>query len=130
MTSISAANRLRTRVETYLAGVFHPFPEERIIAGTIQSFYGWFFSASAERSDLRRPAIFCRREREHDAANIGHHRLYRTRGVLFFVHQHVGADTVSLREAQATRIVARWSGHAGRSIVVGVRDLGRNGVRH
>ena len=46
MTSISAAKRLRTRVETYLAGVLHPFPEERVIAGTIQSFYGWFFRFS------------------------------------------------------------------------------------
>jgi hypothetical protein len=36
MTSISAVKHLRTRVETYLAGVFHPFPEERVIAGTIQ----------------------------------------------------------------------------------------------
>ena len=52
MTSISAAKRLRTRVETYLAGVFHPFPEERVIAGTIQSFYGWFFP-------LLRNAVIC-----------------------------------------------------------------------
>src|SRR5262249_1064955 len=128
MTSISAAKRLRTRVETYLAGVFHPFPEERVIAGTIQSFYGWFFPLL--RNAVICGSLRCRPEGEHEAANIGHHRLYRTRGVLFFVYQHVGADTVSLREAQATRIVARWSGHAGRSIVVGVRDLGRNGVRH
>src|SRR5262252_705643 len=128
MTPISAAKRLRTRVETYLAGVFHPFPEERVIAGTIQSFYGWFFPLL--RNAVICGALQCRREREHDAANIGHHRLYRTRGVLFFVHQYVGADAVSLREAQATRILARWTGHAGRSIVVGIRDLGRNGVRH
>ena len=39
MTSISAAKPLLTRVETYLAGVFHPLPEERVIAGTIQSFF-------------------------------------------------------------------------------------------
>ena len=52
MTSISAAKHLRTRVETYLAGVFHPFPEERVIAGTIQSFYGWFFP-------LLRNAVIC-----------------------------------------------------------------------
>src|SRR5260370_35564999 len=52
MTSISAAKRLLTRVETYLAGVFHPFPEERVIAGTIQSFYGWFFP-------LLRNAVIC-----------------------------------------------------------------------
>jgi hypothetical protein len=43
MTSISAAKRVLTRVETYLAGVFHPFPEERVIAGTIQSSTGGFF---------------------------------------------------------------------------------------
>ena len=52
MTSISAAKPLLTRVETYLAGVFHPFPEERVIAGTIQSFYGWFFP-------LLRNAVIC-----------------------------------------------------------------------
>src|SRR5258708_20002044 len=52
MTSISAAKRLGTQVETYLAGVFHPFPEERVIAGTIQSFYGWFFP-------LLRNAVIC-----------------------------------------------------------------------
>jgi hypothetical protein len=42
MTSISAA-KLLTRFETYLAGVFHPIPEERVVAGAIQSFYGWVF---------------------------------------------------------------------------------------
>jgi hypothetical protein len=130
MTSISAAKRLRTRVETYLAGVLHPFPEERVIAGTIQSFYGWFFP-------LLRNAVICGALQYFADASgsmtlqilaiIG---LYRTRGVLLFVHQYVGADTVSFREAQATRILARWTGHAGRSVVVGVRDLGRNGVRH
>jgi hypothetical protein len=42
MTSISAA-KLLTRFENYLAGVFHPIPEERVVAGAIQSFYGWVF---------------------------------------------------------------------------------------
>jgi len=42
MTSISAA-KLLTRFENYLAGVFHPIPEEQVIAGAIQSFYGWVF---------------------------------------------------------------------------------------
>jgi hypothetical protein len=52
MTLISPTQRLLTRVETYLAGVVHPFPEERIIAGTIQSFAGWFFQ-------LLRNAVIC-----------------------------------------------------------------------
>src|SRR5215475_6293407 len=42
MTSISAA-KLLTRFETYLMGVFHPIPEERVVTGAIQSFYGRFF---------------------------------------------------------------------------------------
>jgi hypothetical protein len=42
MTSISAA-KLLTRFENYIAGVFHPIPEERVVAGAIQSFYGWVF---------------------------------------------------------------------------------------
>jgi hypothetical protein len=42
MISISAA-KLLTRFETYLAGVFHPIPEEQVVAGAIQSFYGWVF---------------------------------------------------------------------------------------
>ena len=52
MTAIGAAQRLLVRVETYLAGVFHPSPEERVIAGTIRSFYGWFFA-------LLRNAFIC-----------------------------------------------------------------------
>jgi hypothetical protein len=52
MTSISAAQRLHIRVETYLSGVFHPFPEERVIVGSIRSFYGWFFA-------LLRNAFIC-----------------------------------------------------------------------
>ncbi len=44
MTDPSAAKPLLDRVETYLAGVFHPFPHERVVASAIQSFYGWFFA--------------------------------------------------------------------------------------
>jgi hypothetical protein len=44
MTYASAAKPLLGRFETYLAGVFHPVPQERVIAGAIQSFYGWFFA--------------------------------------------------------------------------------------
>ena len=43
MTYISAAKLRFTRFENYLAGVFHPIPEERIVARAIQSFYGWVF---------------------------------------------------------------------------------------
>jgi len=43
MSSISAAKLLFIRFENYLAGVFHPIPEEQVIAGVIQSFYGWVF---------------------------------------------------------------------------------------
>ena len=39
MTSISAAKRLLTRVETYLAGVFHPFPQERINMWVLTPFH-------------------------------------------------------------------------------------------
>ena len=44
MTYASAAKPLFGRSETYLAGVFHPVPQERVIAGAVQSFYGWFFA--------------------------------------------------------------------------------------
>ncbi len=43
MTTIGAAKRLLTQFETYLAGVFHPLPQERAVTGAIQSVYGWFF---------------------------------------------------------------------------------------
>ena len=43
MTSARAARGLLVRFENYLAGVFHPLPQERVVAGIIQSFYGWFF---------------------------------------------------------------------------------------
>ena len=44
MTYASAAKPLLARFETYLAGAFHPVPQERVVAGAIQSFYGWFFA--------------------------------------------------------------------------------------
>ena len=44
MTGTAAAYGLLTRFENYLAGVFHPFPQERVITGAIQSVYTWFFS--------------------------------------------------------------------------------------
>ena len=44
MTFTSAGNSLLVRFETYLAGVFHPVPQERVVAGVIQSFYTWFFA--------------------------------------------------------------------------------------
>jgi hypothetical protein len=43
MTYISAAKLRFTRFENYLAGVFHPIPEEQVLAGVIQSVYGWVF---------------------------------------------------------------------------------------
>src|SRR5215510_14456373 len=44
MTGTAAANGLLARFENYLAGVFHPFPQERVITGAIQSVYTWFFA--------------------------------------------------------------------------------------
>ena len=44
MTATGAANGLLARFENYLAGVFHPFPQERVITGAIQSVYTWFFA--------------------------------------------------------------------------------------
>jgi hypothetical protein len=44
MAFISAAKLLSVRFENYLTGVFHPIPAERVIAGIIQSIYGWFFT--------------------------------------------------------------------------------------
>jgi len=43
MTSTNAAKLLFARFENYLAGAFHPIPEEQVVAGIIQSFYGWVF---------------------------------------------------------------------------------------
>jgi ABC-type proline/glycine betaine transport system permease subunit len=44
MTYASAAKPLLARFETYLAGVFHPVPQERVVARAVQSFYDWFFA--------------------------------------------------------------------------------------
>ena len=44
MTYASAAKPLLGRFETYLAGVFHPVPQERFIAVAVQSFYGLIFA--------------------------------------------------------------------------------------
>jgi hypothetical protein len=43
MTTTGAANGLLARFEAYLAGVFHPLPQERVVTGAIQSVYAWFF---------------------------------------------------------------------------------------
>ena len=43
MTTTDAAKRLLAGFERYLAGVFHPIPEERLVTGAIQSVYNWFF---------------------------------------------------------------------------------------
>src|SRR3954453_23892263 len=130
MTYTSAANSLLVRFETYLAGVFHPVPQERVVAGAIQSFYTWFFGISPQRLHLRRPAVSGGCERERDAADIRHHRLCRAGGLLPVVRQCVGADPVSFREAQATRVLARCAGDTARSLVARLRDPGRNIVRH
>ena len=50
MTYTSAAGLLLARFETYLAGVFHPVPQERVVTGAIQSFYSWFFHFFAMHS--------------------------------------------------------------------------------
>lgn len=44
MSDISAAKLLLGRFENYLAGVFHPAPQERLVASAIRSFYTWFFA--------------------------------------------------------------------------------------
>ena len=43
MTTIAVAKGLLARFESYLAGVFHPLPQERVVTGAIQSVYAWFF---------------------------------------------------------------------------------------
>jgi hypothetical protein len=43
MTTTGAGKGLLTCFETYLAGVFHPLPQERVVTGAIQSVYAWFF---------------------------------------------------------------------------------------
>jgi hypothetical protein len=52
MTDTSAAKPLLARVESYLAGVFHPIAQEQFLAGAVQSFYSWFFA-------LLRNAFIC-----------------------------------------------------------------------
>jgi hypothetical protein len=59
MISISAA-KLLTRFETYLAGVFHPIPEEQVVAGAIQSFYAWVFPFLRNAFHLRGSKVSCR----------------------------------------------------------------------
>jgi hypothetical protein len=44
MTSFGAAKLMLTHFEDYLRGVFHPIPEERIVAGLLQSFSEWLFT--------------------------------------------------------------------------------------
>jgi hypothetical protein len=44
MSYTSTAKLLSARFENYLTGVFRPIPQERIVAGMIQSFYVWFFA--------------------------------------------------------------------------------------
>ena len=129
MTSISAAKHLRTRVETYLAGVFHPFPEERVIAGTIQSFYGWFFP-------LLRNAVICG-ALQYFADASGSMTLqilaiigYIVLAAYCFSYINMWVLTPFHFVKHKRLILARWTRHAGRSVVVGIRDLGRNGVRH
>ena len=50
MTYISAANSLLTRFETYLAGVFHPVPQERVVAGAYSPSTPGFLHFSATPS--------------------------------------------------------------------------------
>jgi hypothetical protein len=52
MADVTAAQPLLTRLENYLAGVFHPIPQERIVAQTIQSSCTWIFA-------LLRNAFIC-----------------------------------------------------------------------
>ena len=130
MTSIGAAQRLLVRVETYLAGVFHPSPEERVIAGTIQSFYGWFFA-------LLRNAFICG-ALQYFAEKSGSMTLQILVIIGYVVLAAYCLSYINLWvltpfhfvKHKRTRILARWTGHAGRSAVVGVRDLERNGVCH
>jgi hypothetical protein len=52
MADITAAEPLLTRAERYLAGAFHPIPEEQIVAKAIQSSCSWIFA-------LLRNAFIC-----------------------------------------------------------------------
>jgi len=128
MTSTNAAKLLFARFENYLAGAFHPIPEEQVVAGIIQSFYGWVFP-------LLRNAFICGvlqylADASGSMTDIGDHRLWCARGLLLLVHHCRSANTISLCEVQTTRSVARWTGHTRRSLIPGVCDLGRNTVRY
>jgi hypothetical protein len=108
MTYTSAANSLLARFETYLAGVFHPVPQERVVAGAIQSFYTWFFA-------FLRNAFIC--------------------GVLQYLADASGSVTLQVFAiiayvALAAYCLARCAGDTGRSLVARLRDPGRNIVRH
>lgn len=52
MADVTAVEPLLTRVESYLAGAFHPIPQERVVANAIQSSCSWILS-------LLRNAIVC-----------------------------------------------------------------------
>jgi hypothetical protein len=52
MADITAAEPLLARVERYLAGAFHPIPEEQVVAKAIQSSCTWIFA-------LLRNAFIC-----------------------------------------------------------------------
>jgi hypothetical protein len=52
MADVTAAQPLLTRLESYLAGAFHPIPQERLVANAIQSSCSWILS-------LLRNAIVC-----------------------------------------------------------------------
>ena len=130
MTFTSAGNSLLVRFETYLAGVFHPVPQERVVAGVIQSFYTWFFAF------LRNAFICGVLQYLADASGSVTLQVFAVIAYvalaaycLSYVNV-TGADAVSLRKAQATRILARCAGDPGRSLVARLRDPGRNIVRH
>jgi hypothetical protein len=130
MADITAAEPLLARVESYLAGAFHPIPEEQVVAKAIQSSCSWIFA-------LLRNAFICGvlqyladASEKRDAADIGDRSLGCARGLLLLVHQYVGADSISLREAQATRSFSRRTDNARRVPVALVRGLCGNAVRH
>ena len=44
MADVTAAEPLLTRLESYLAGAFHPIPQERLVANAIQSSCSWILA--------------------------------------------------------------------------------------
>jgi hypothetical protein len=52
MADVTAVEPLLTRLENYLAGAFHPIPQERLVANAIQSCCSWILT-------LLRNAIVC-----------------------------------------------------------------------